>query len=127
GGTSFVRIEASRADAARDARGSRRGRALLDWGVPTAASVLEVRGAGLPVIATGGVRDGLDVARALALGATAAGLGRRAILAAAGGADTLVADLAGVLDELRSVMVLTGARTPGDLAATPPVLLGTTL
>lgn len=127
GGTSFVRIEASRAEAARDSRSARRGRALADWGVPTAASVLEIRGAGLPVIATGGVRDGLDVARALALGATAAGLGRRAVLAAQVGVDALVDELDGIVDELRAVMVLTGARTPGELAVTPPVLLGSTL
>jgi isopentenyl-diphosphate delta-isomerase len=127
GGTSFVRIEASRAEAAQDSRSARRGRALADWGVPTAASVLEVRGAGLPVIATGGVRDGLDVARALALGASAAGLGRRAILAAQVGVEALVDDLDGLVDELRAVLVLCGARTPADLAATPPVLVGATL
>ena len=127
GGTSFVRIEAARAEAALDGRALRRGRLLAGWGLPTAASVLEVRGAGLPVVATGGVRDGHDVARALALGAAAAGLGRRAILAAQVGLDALVTDLEGIVDELRTVMVLSGAATPAALRATPPVLVGPTL
>ncbi|MCC6646160.1 MAG: type 2 isopentenyl-diphosphate Delta-isomerase, partial [Polyangiaceae bacterium] len=73
GGTSWVAVETHRAEP-----GARKlGEALWDWGIPTAASVAMVAGAGLEtIIATGGVATGLDVARAVALGAHAAGLAR---------------------------------------------------
>jgi isopentenyl-diphosphate delta-isomerase len=124
GGTAFARIEGARSAAAGDARGERLGRTFADWGIPTAASVLEVRGAGRPVIATGGVRSGLDAARALALGATAVGLGRPAVVAAARGEAALVEELELFIEELRTALVLCGARTPGELP--PPVIGGAT-
>ena len=101
------------------------GAAFADWGVPTAASVLEVRGAGPPVVATGGVRSGLDAARALALGATAAGVGRPAIIAARQGEAALVRELEQLIAELRAALLLAGARRPADLRA--PVITGDTL
>ena len=137
GGTSFARIEGGRAARAAGSGGSARvaeqgspdharlGATFADWGVPAAASVLEVRGAGLPVVATGGVRTGLDAARALALGATAAGLGRPAIIAAGRGDDALVRELEVVLGELRTALLLAGARTPAELRS--PVITGATL
>jgi isopentenyl-diphosphate delta-isomerase len=124
GGTAFARIEGGRAAAIGDRRGERLGRTFADWGIPSAASVLEVRGAGRPVIATGGVRTGLDAARALALGATAVGLGRPAVVAAARGEAALVEELELFIEELRTALVLCGARTPGELA--PPVIGGAT-
>jgi len=127
GGTSFARIEAARAERVGDARGVRLGHVFGDWGLPTASSLLEVRGVGLPVIATGGVRHGLDAARALALGASAVGIGRLAIEAARGGVPALVELLEGLLEELAMAMVLTGANEAADLAAPTPVLSGFTL
>lgn len=127
GGTSFVDIEGARARRGGDDRGARLGATFRGWGVPTAASVLETRSAGVPVVATGGIRHGLDVARAVALGARAAGLGRVAMAAAHLGVDALVEELEAVVDELRTALVLCGAPTPGALVATPPVLTGDTL
>ena len=63
-------VETRRANAAEQAVGE----TLWDWGIPTAASVGLVGDLGLEVIATGGLRSGIDVARAIALGATAGGL-----------------------------------------------------
>lgn len=125
GGTSFARIEAGRAQQIGDERGIRLGRTFGDWGIPTAASLLEVARAGIPVIATGGVRNGLDAAKALALGATAVGIGRPAITAAQRGEAALVRELDLLVEELRTALVLTGARRPADLP--PPVLTGFTL
>lgn len=127
GGTSFARIEAARAAEAGDRRGARLGAVFGDWGLPTASSVLEVRPSGVPVIATGGVRHGLDAARALALGATAVGVGRLAVTAAMDGAAALEDELGLLLEELRTALVLCGARTPSDLASQTPVLTGFTL
>ncbi len=126
GGTSFTRIEAVRAERAGDVRGTALGDLLGSWGLGTVASVLEVRDAGAPVVATGGVRHGLDAARALALGATAVGLGRVAVVAAQRGVEALVRVLEDLLADLRAVMVLCGARTPAELRGVPPVLLGPT-
>jgi isopentenyl-diphosphate delta-isomerase len=89
--------------------------------------VLEVRHAGLPVIATGGIGNGLDAAKALALGASFVGVGRYAITAAVQGPDALADALGELIDELRLALVLCGARTVAELQATPPVLTGPTL
>ena len=125
GGTSFARIEAGRASDRDDERGQRLGATFADWGLPTATSVLEARGAGVPIIATGGVRSGLDAVKALALGATAVGLGRPAMLAAQRGEAALLHELELFLEELRTGLVLCGAPTPAALPI--PVLTGTTL
>jgi isopentenyl-diphosphate delta-isomerase len=77
---------------------------------------------GLPVIATGGVRSGLDVARALALGADAAGLARRLLGGALKGPRQTVEDLGQVIDELRAAMFLTGAADVGGMRGREVVL-----
>jgi isopentenyl-diphosphate delta-isomerase len=114
GGTSFAAVEAERAAARGHARGVQLGHTFAGWGIPTAVAVVEAAGAGLPVIATGGIRTGLDAAKALALGATAVGVARPALVAALEGDAALCAWLEGFLAELRAALFLTGAP---DLAA----------
>src|SRR6266536_1907011 len=89
GGTSFAAVEAKRAAERGDRRGARLGHLFRDWGLPTAVSVVGAAAAGLPVIATGGVRSGLDAAKALALGATAVGVARPFLRAALDGDEAL--------------------------------------
>ncbi len=121
GGTSWVGVEALRAEG----EGARLGELLWDWGVPTAASVLCARSEGLRVVATGGIRTGLDVARALALGAEVAGIARSALQAFfEGGEAGAERFLLEVERQLRVVMLLTGSRTLEDLRAAPRLLLG---
>lgn len=119
GGTSWTGVESLRGSPRQRALGS----LLRDWGVPTAASVVYAERAGFDVIASGGVRDALDVARALALGARVAGLALPFLRAwAAGGADAVL-DVGERLSEgLRTVMALTGARRVADLRRVPRVL-----
>ena len=111
GGTSWVAVETKRAEAVADHAARALGEALWDWGIPTAASVGMLAPLGFEtIIATGGVSSGIDVARAIALGASAAGIARPVLMAlTAGGREGAVAFLRGVLAELRAVMLLTGS------------------
>lgn len=118
GGTSWVAVEARRAAEGSPARAL--GTELWDWGVPTAVATAACAGSGLTVIASGGLRSGLDVARALALGASLGGLAAPALRAQrAGGADGVAGFLAEVIASIRAVMLLAGARRPTDLRAAP--------
>ncbi len=123
GGTSMVKIEGSRTGQHSHGHVSV-AEAFGDWGIPTPASILEVRGCGLPVIATGGVRTGVDAARAIALGAHAVGVGLPFLVAADAGEDELNAAVELFLAELRSALFLTGSRRPADLQKQGAVVLG---
>jgi isopentenyl-diphosphate delta-isomerase len=124
GGTSWVAVETKRAEAANDARARGLGEALWDWGIPTAASVAALAPLGFDtVIATGGVASGLDVARAIALGASAAGIARPALKALVAGGRSAVTDLLDAIEaELRAVMLLTGSADLAALRRAPKVL-----
>jgi isopentenyl-diphosphate delta-isomerase len=124
GGTSFARIEGARAAQAGDHLRSRLGATFGEWGIPTAVSILETRDAGLPVIATGGVRNGLEVAKALALGAAVVGVGRPVLAAALQGSRELFDELGSFIAELRLGMMLTGSADVDRLREPPPVLTG---
>jgi isopentenyl-diphosphate delta-isomerase len=118
GGTSWVAVEALRA--APDSDAAALGQELWQWGVPTAVSIALCASAGLSVIASGGVRNGVDVARALALGARLGGMAAPMLRAQqAGGAEAVRAAIDRVAASLRAVCVLTGCRTPGALARAP--------
>jgi isopentenyl-diphosphate delta-isomerase len=120
GGTSWVRVENLRRGSA--AAGLEE---LEEWGIPTAASLLEVRRLKLRVIASGGLRTGFDLAKSLALGAT---LGSAALplLRALdqGGPAAAERWLDSVFDGLRAAMLLTGCRNLEALRAAPVVISG---
>ncbi|HHO50092.1 MAG TPA: type 2 isopentenyl-diphosphate Delta-isomerase [Deltaproteobacteria bacterium] len=119
GGTSWVGVETLRARA----RTRRLGELFWDWGIPTAASVAQLSGLGLQIVATGGVADGLDVARAMALGATAGGMARRFLMAwNEGGREGVRIAADEVVEELRIACLLTGCASPRQLAERPVVL-----
>ncbi len=110
GGTSWVAVETERAPPG----GARSlGVALREWGVPTAAAVIiakKTRPRFETIIATGGIKSGLDAAKAIALGAHAAGIARPVLQAlVAGGREAAVQLLEGIEAELRAVMLLVGA------------------
>jgi isopentenyl-diphosphate delta-isomerase len=132
GGTSWTAVESHRAETGPE--GGAMGRDLWDWGIPTAAAVGWLAAAGLPgagveVIASGGIRTGLDAARALALGARVAGLAApalRAVRNAARGAGREAgrAFLTHVVDGIRAAALLAGVRRASELAAAPRVITG---
>jgi isopentenyl-diphosphate delta-isomerase len=102
------------------------GEAFWDWGIPTAASVAMLAPLAFDaLIATGGLASGLDVARAIALGATCAGIARPALKALhTGGRDGAIAFFDSIETELRAAMLLTGSRTLADLRRAPRVIAG---
>jgi isopentenyl-diphosphate delta-isomerase len=119
GGTSWVRVEGLRAPRAARALAE----VFADWGIPTAAALLGLRGTGLELIASGGIRTGLDVAKAIALGARAAGVALPVFRAyREGGAAAAARFVEGLVAGLETAMVLTGARDLAALARTPVVL-----
>jgi isopentenyl-diphosphate Delta-isomerase len=126
GGTSFAAVEGLRAAIQGDEQGRRLGELLRDWGVPTAVAVIGAAAAGLPIIATGGVRSGLDAAKALALGASLVGVARPLLQAAMAGDAAVDAWVDQFLHELRTVLFLTGSRTVAELQTRPRVILGDT-
>jgi len=126
GGTSFAAVEALRAADRGDAARARLGEVFRDWGLPTAVAVAGAVRSGLPVIATGGVRSGLDAAKALALGATAVGVGRPLLQAALEGPEAIDRWLAQFALELRTATFLAGVKRARDLATRPPVTTGET-
>lgn len=118
GGTSWVAVEAVRAPDGSAAQSM--GNELWDWGLPTAVSVAACVSAGLETIASGGLRLGYDVARALALGARAGGMAAPMLRAQrAGGADGVHAAIEQVVGTIRSVCLLTGSKRAADLARAP--------
>ncbi|MBM9464508.1 type 2 isopentenyl-diphosphate Delta-isomerase [Aeromicrobium sp. YIM 150415] len=124
GGTSFAIVERLRARQQGDHASYALGMALGEWGIPTAATVAATAPVGLPVIATGGVRGGLDAAKAIALGATAAGVARPLLAAAVEGEQQLDTWIEEFTAELRTVMLLTGSGTTTALQHQPLVAHG---
>jgi isopentenyl-diphosphate Delta-isomerase len=126
GGTSWTAVESHRASGAEKARGQE----LWDWGIPTAAAVAWLSAEGLPaegvdMVASGGIRNGLDLARALALGARAGGLAQPALRAVQeGGRAGGEAYLQQVIEGLRAALLLTGLGKASDLATAPRVITG---
>jgi isopentenyl-diphosphate Delta-isomerase len=126
GGTSFALVESVRAEDQHLLAAARLGQLLGDWGLPTAVSVAQCAGLGLPVIATGGIRSGLDAAKAMAIGADLVGIARPMLSSALDGQEALHGYIEELLDSLRVVMFLTGARTLADLRDRERVVTGET-
>lgn len=111
GGTNWTLIERIRALEVADVRRVRIGKIFEDWGIPTAAATLEVCSTvKIPVISSGGIRSGLDVAKALALGASMAGIARPLLYPAVSNAERVIEVLKGYIDELKVAMFLTGCK-----------------
>jgi isopentenyl-diphosphate delta-isomerase len=118
GGTSWSEVEYHRAPNAFHARVAA---SFADWGIPTADAVqYAVKGApGLPVIASGGLRDGIDIAKCIALGAILGGMAGPFLKAAdesVESVDQLIRELAA---QLRIAMLCSGAQNINVLQHTP--------
>ena len=128
GGTSWAAVERYIAEEEGNRVKAEVGKTFTRWGIPTVVSLLEVREAvGIPVIASGGVRSGLDAAKALSLGADMVGVALPLLKAAVEGVERVKEYIRVFAEELRTAMFLTGSRSVGELRKTPVVVLGKTL
>ena len=126
GGSSMSAMEAARSAARGDGRTHAIGQLFRDWGIATPIAVVEASVARLPLISTGGVRNGLDMARALALGATLVGMGFPFLKAASQSYDAVCELLETTITELKVAMQLSGAATIAQLRQADIVVTGET-
>jgi isopentenyl-diphosphate delta-isomerase len=119
GGTSFSAVEYYR----------RKGfeTTFWDWGIPTAVSTIEcIESTKLSIISTGGIRNGLEVAKALSIGAATCGIAQPLLAGAMKGKSEVLLILNKIIDELKTAMFLTGASTIEELRKKDLVITGMT-
>jgi isopentenyl-diphosphate delta-isomerase len=120
GGTSWVGVETIRHRAMRHL-----GEAFWDWGIPTAASICELRALKLNLIASGGIRTGLQAVKALALGAQVVGVALPVLRAyVSGGVEGVEVFLRSLFDEMRVALMLCGCASIADLNVDRAVMSG---
>ena len=121
GGTSWSQVEMHRA---RDPMAARVAAHFVDWGIPTAECVAGVAAAlpTMPLIASGGLRNGVEVAKAIALGAHACGLALPFLKAAAVSTEAVLAAIEELATTLRVAMFATGAPDLATLRGTPQLI-----
>jgi isopentenyl-diphosphate delta-isomerase len=118
GGTSWSQVEKYRSHG-RDS--ARMASLFQDWGLPTADALVECRRAvpDLPLIASGGIRNGLEIAKCIALGACLAGIAGPLLHAGVKGSGAVEKDLLRLINELRVAMFAAGARDVASLQEIP--------
>ncbi|MCA1827756.1 MAG: type 2 isopentenyl-diphosphate Delta-isomerase [Myxococcales bacterium] len=123
GGTSWPRVEQLRA---KTPESRALGGLLSDWGIPAAACIAAAREASpqMQIVGSGGIRSGLDAARAIALGADVAGFALPIVRAhQQGGVAAARETLRGSIAALKAAFLLCGARNAVALRASRPVIL----
>jgi len=125
GGTSWTAVEYFRAKKRRDEARQRLGETFWDWGIPTAVSLVEAtKAVHIPIIASGGLRSGVDLAKALALGASLTGVAYPVLDPAFRSALKAKKKLRLLVDELKTTMFLVGASSVQQLRRVPLVVTG---
>ncbi|MDG6243763.1 MAG: type 2 isopentenyl-diphosphate Delta-isomerase [Methanolobus sp.] len=125
GGTSWSGVEVYRARERKDTTYEMLGELFWDFGIPTAPSIVECS-VSLPVIATGGLRSGLDIAKSIALGASVGSAALPFVAPALKGKEEVVNSIVHMLGELKVAMFLCGCRNINDLHMAPVVVSGWT-
>jgi len=116
GGTSWAGIEQIRAKKFNNKQKSNLGLLFWDWGIPTAATIFLTRNSvKTPIIASGGLRNGLDLAKTITLGADVGGFARPMLTPASKSYNSLKDFINQLILELKSTMFLVGAKNIDDL------------
>lgn len=121
GGTSFAAVESFRGRGRRP--GQRKAQAFWDWGIPAPASLVEAQ-VGVPVIASGGIRSGLDAAKAIALGADLVGIAFPVLGPATISSKATVQVMNQFIEELKDALFLTGSADLASLRKKAVVITG---
>lgn len=125
GGTSWAGVEKIRAETAHDSNKINLGELFWDWGIPTAVSLIEVRrSVKMPVIASGGIRNGLEIAKCMALGADMCGMAFPFLRHASKSLESLYEFTNRTLIELKSTMFLVGSKNINQLKKTRFIVTG---
>ena len=114
GGTSWAKVESERAE---NSLQRQLGRTFADWGMSTADCVVQIRDRheNIPLIASGGLRNGLEVGKAIALGADLAGLAFPFLQAASKSESAVDESIELLIAELKTVLFCTGNRDLAEL------------
>jgi isopentenyl-diphosphate Delta-isomerase len=114
GGTSWAKVESERAE---NNLQRRLGKTFADWGIPTVDCLIQVKSVepDIPLIASGGLRNGLEVAKAIALGADLAGLAFPFLQAADRSSEVLEELVQVLIAEIKTVLFCTGNKTLPEL------------
>ncbi len=124
GGTNWITIECTRARERNLKELFDICQSFIEWGLPTAISIVEVASVSdeIFVIASGGIRSGVDIVKALALGANMAGMARPILKAVIEGrGDRFISR---IIRELKYTMLLIGAKSVSDIVKKPIVIMG---
>jgi isopentenyl-diphosphate delta-isomerase len=129
GGTSWAAVESIRADESGNAQDKylkTLGEDFAGWGIPTVVSLAEVAETGSPVIASGGLRNGIDMAKSLALGADLCGMALPLLKPALESDDALTSKVEAIHRELVASMFLCGASKIRDMRTARLLITGNT-
>ena len=125
GGTSWAGVEKLRAEASNNDLKTHLGEIFWDWGIPTAASLIEVKKTvKVPIIASGGLRNGIEMAKCIVLGASMCAMAYPFLLKAAESKEQLFNFADTVIAELKSTMFLIGAMNLSMLKSSRYILTG---
>ncbi|MFA5453549.1 MAG: type 2 isopentenyl-diphosphate Delta-isomerase [Candidatus Methanomethylophilaceae archaeon] len=125
GGTSFSAVEMYRAEAAKNEIKTEMGYTYFDWGIPAPVSLLYAN-AEIPMIASGGINTGLDVARSISMGAVCAGGANVILKEAMESANAVKNVLTLIKEELKAAMLLTGSTNIKELSHGDYIVIGET-
>ncbi|TFF88686.1 MAG: type 2 isopentenyl-diphosphate Delta-isomerase [Promethearchaeota archaeon] len=127
GGTSWAAVEYYRAKKQKEKSKMELGKVYWDWGIPTAASIIEVssvfkKQSSTKIIGSGGIRNGVDIAKTLRLGADFAALARPFLMVALEGQKSIYEFIEQTIKELKIAMLLAKSRNIEELKKAPIVI-----
>lgn len=123
GGTSFSAVEMYRSKRIGDPRGVTIGKTFRDWGIPAPVSVIWAN-VGLPLIASGGITNGVQIAKGMVLGAGCGGTARSVLKEALESPRSVENKLVLMLEEFKAAMFLTGSKSVSELGKKDYIITG---
>nr|BAN37673.1 isopentenyl-diphosphate delta-isomerase, putative [Entamoeba histolytica] len=124
GGTSFAGVECLRAKEKKQYQQNRLGQLLWDFGVPTAMSIWEAPQCSLPIIASGGIRNGLEIVKSMTLGASLASITKPFVSLYLEGSEACINYVNFIKNEIQSSLFLCGCPSVNEVHSIPKIITG---